>query len=188
MDDPARRADNPDPKWPVPLELIEWQPAFAQRGEKGAESGGRARCWDGIQMLRTSWPAEAIELGVGSGISYGATSAALQCLPGVSASLLASLQRLALAGTPLQACLPGRAPARLLPIACRRQGHLRGLLAARVEADRVNQVSIAVGPGPLLLQLRRAVWAAVHGCGRASACLASRVPCFAPAALRACHL
>ncbi|KAL4420646.1 hypothetical protein ABPG75_010302 [Micractinium tetrahymenae] len=39
VDDPARKADNPSPKWPVPLELIEWQPAFAQRGAKGITEG-----------------------------------------------------------------------------------------------------------------------------------------------------
>ena len=32
VDDPGRLADNPSPKWEVPLELIEWQPAYAQRG------------------------------------------------------------------------------------------------------------------------------------------------------------
>lgn len=32
VDDPGRLADNPHPKWEVPLELIEWQPAYTQRG------------------------------------------------------------------------------------------------------------------------------------------------------------
>ena len=30
IDDPARRADNPSPKAPVPYELIEWQCAYHQ--------------------------------------------------------------------------------------------------------------------------------------------------------------
>ncbi len=31
-DDPERLKHNPRPKWDVPVELIEWQPAFAQKG------------------------------------------------------------------------------------------------------------------------------------------------------------
>ena len=36
VDDPSRLADNPNPKWEVPLELIEWQPAYAQQGASPA--------------------------------------------------------------------------------------------------------------------------------------------------------
>ena len=31
-DDPERLKHNPHPKWDVPVELIEWQPAYAQKG------------------------------------------------------------------------------------------------------------------------------------------------------------
>jgi len=30
--DPARLKTNPRPKWPVPEEVIEWQPSYVQRG------------------------------------------------------------------------------------------------------------------------------------------------------------
>ncbi len=30
VDDPDRRAYNTNPKWPVPLEFIEWQPSYTQ--------------------------------------------------------------------------------------------------------------------------------------------------------------
>jgi hypothetical protein len=32
VDHPERRRDNPNPKWAVPVQLIEFQPAYAQRG------------------------------------------------------------------------------------------------------------------------------------------------------------
>ena len=48
VDDPARKKDNPNPKWPVPVELIEWQSAYAQKGgSRGlgwASRGGSAAC------------------------------------------------------------------------------------------------------------------------------------------------
>lgn len=37
--DPARRKENPNPKWAVPQQLIEFQPAFAQLGAVGAAEG-----------------------------------------------------------------------------------------------------------------------------------------------------
>ena len=42
VDDPDRLADNPHPKWAVPHELIEWQPAYAQQG---AITACILRCW-----------------------------------------------------------------------------------------------------------------------------------------------
>ena len=30
--DPARLKTNPRPKWPVPEEVIEWQPSYVQKG------------------------------------------------------------------------------------------------------------------------------------------------------------
>lgn len=35
-DDPARKQDNPNPQWDVPLQLIEFQPAYVQRGARPA--------------------------------------------------------------------------------------------------------------------------------------------------------
>jgi hypothetical protein len=32
INDPDRQLVNPNPKWPVPIELIEWQPAYTQKG------------------------------------------------------------------------------------------------------------------------------------------------------------
>lgn len=37
---PERFKDNPNPKWEVPQELIEWQPAYHQKGAIGV-SGAR---------------------------------------------------------------------------------------------------------------------------------------------------
>ena len=31
VDDPVRRETNPNPKWPVPFEVIEWQPSYTQK-------------------------------------------------------------------------------------------------------------------------------------------------------------
>lgn len=60
VDDPARKQHNPNPKWPVPVELIEWQPVYHQRGAKGGCEGlapqgqacrrwkrGACACWRG---------------------------------------------------------------------------------------------------------------------------------------------
>ncbi|KAL4545149.1 hypothetical protein Ndes2526B_g02263 [Nannochloris sp. 'desiccata'] len=48
--DPARKRDakgelNPNPKWDVPFELIEWQPAFAQLGAIGEGEGNWQEDW-----------------------------------------------------------------------------------------------------------------------------------------------
>lgn len=43
--DPARRADNPKPKWAVPQQLIEFQPAYTQRGATGAGEGAWQPDW-----------------------------------------------------------------------------------------------------------------------------------------------
>lgn len=32
VDDPERAATNPNPKWEVPIEVIEWQPSYVQKG------------------------------------------------------------------------------------------------------------------------------------------------------------
>jgi len=44
-EDPARIADNPNPKWSVPQQLIEFQPAYAQRGARGAGEGSWQPDW-----------------------------------------------------------------------------------------------------------------------------------------------
>lgn len=43
--DPTRLLDNPHPKWDVPKELIEWQPAYAQRGAEGKSEGAWQPTW-----------------------------------------------------------------------------------------------------------------------------------------------
>lgn len=48
--DPARKRDakgelNPNPKWDVPFELIEWQPAYAQLGAIGEGGGAWQEDW-----------------------------------------------------------------------------------------------------------------------------------------------
>lgn len=45
MDDPTRLKDNPNPKWDVPLHLIEWQPAYAQQGAVGKSGGVWQPTW-----------------------------------------------------------------------------------------------------------------------------------------------
>lgn len=37
--DESRKKDNPNPKWDVPRQLIEWQPAYTQRGASGGGGG-----------------------------------------------------------------------------------------------------------------------------------------------------
>ena len=44
-EDPARRQDNPNPLADVPVQLIEFQPAFVQRGARGAAEGTWQRTW-----------------------------------------------------------------------------------------------------------------------------------------------
>ena len=45
VSDPARNLTNPNPKWPVPIEVIEWQPSYAQRGALGASGGHWSPAW-----------------------------------------------------------------------------------------------------------------------------------------------
>lgn len=42
VDHAERKKANPNPKWPVPYELIEWQPVYHQRGAVGEQPGGDA--------------------------------------------------------------------------------------------------------------------------------------------------
>ena len=43
--DPSRLKDNPNPKWDVPWDLIEWQPAYAQHGALGHSEGAWQPTW-----------------------------------------------------------------------------------------------------------------------------------------------
>jgi hypothetical protein len=43
VDDPERLKTNPHPKWPVPEEVIEWQPSYVQRGETQTSFGSSNR-------------------------------------------------------------------------------------------------------------------------------------------------
>eukprot|EP00775_Hariotina_reticulata_P009277 gene9277-9442_t len=45
VDDPARYKNNPHPKWQVPLDMIEWQPVFHQRGATGVSGGHWSADW-----------------------------------------------------------------------------------------------------------------------------------------------
>ncbi|GLI71785.1 hypothetical protein VaNZ11_017130, partial [Volvox africanus] len=51
VDDPARRKHNRSPKWPVPQELIEWQPVFHQSDAVGIGGGSWSANW---QLTRSS--------------------------------------------------------------------------------------------------------------------------------------
>lgn len=51
ISDPERRATNPNPKWPVPIEVIEWQPSYVQKGAVGLDAGQWAPDW---QVARTT--------------------------------------------------------------------------------------------------------------------------------------
>ncbi|KAK9807648.1 hypothetical protein WJX72_005276 [[Myrmecia] bisecta] len=45
VNEPERLATNPRPKWPVPFELIEWQPAYTQQGALGLSGGEWSANW-----------------------------------------------------------------------------------------------------------------------------------------------
>lgn len=45
VDDPARREVNPNPKWEVPIELIEWQCSYTQKGAVGLSGGYWSEDW-----------------------------------------------------------------------------------------------------------------------------------------------
>lgn len=47
VDDPERLKTNPRPKWPVPEEVIEWQPSYVQRGEPVVWRSCLSMCFDG---------------------------------------------------------------------------------------------------------------------------------------------
>eukprot|EP00879_Flechtneria_rotunda_P005819 GHRR01006123.1.p1 GENE.GHRR01006123.1~~GHRR01006123.1.p1 ORF type:complete len:1000 (+),score=452.54 GHRR01006123.1:320-3001(+) len=44
-DDPARYGNNPNPKWEVPLDVIEWQPVYHQEGATGVSGGAWSANW-----------------------------------------------------------------------------------------------------------------------------------------------
>eukprot|EP00873_Tetraselmis_striata_P043207 jgi/Tetstr1/463471/TSEL_008363.t1 len=52
VDDPARLENNSNPKWPVPCEVIEWQPAYAQRGAVGISGGKWSANWQVTQSTK----------------------------------------------------------------------------------------------------------------------------------------
>ena len=39
VEDPVRKETNPNPKWEVPFELIEWQASYTQKGAEGLTGG-----------------------------------------------------------------------------------------------------------------------------------------------------
>lgn len=46
VDDPLRYKHNQKPQWPVPVQLIELQPAWAQRGAMGVTEGAWSGAWE----------------------------------------------------------------------------------------------------------------------------------------------
>ena len=54
VEDRARAATNPDPKWAVPAEAIEWQPSYAQAGALGASGGHWAPAWSSTKSSKVA--------------------------------------------------------------------------------------------------------------------------------------
>ena len=52
VDDPARKKTNSAPKWEVPIHVIEWQPAFAQKGATGVKGGEWQAKWEQTEVWR----------------------------------------------------------------------------------------------------------------------------------------
>ena len=46
VEDPVRKETNPNPKWEVPFELIEWQAAYTQKGAEGISGGAWSADWE----------------------------------------------------------------------------------------------------------------------------------------------
>ena len=51
VDDPKRKPDNPNPQWPVPEDVIEWQPVYHQAGAVGLDAGSWS---DNYQVTQSS--------------------------------------------------------------------------------------------------------------------------------------
>ena len=45
VDHPERKETNPNPKWEVPFELIEWQCSYTQKGAEGMSGGAWSEDW-----------------------------------------------------------------------------------------------------------------------------------------------
>eukprot|EP01026_Neomeris_dumetosa_P074932 TRINITY_DN7848_c0_g1_i2.p1 TRINITY_DN7848_c0_g1~~TRINITY_DN7848_c0_g1_i2.p1 ORF type:complete len:611 (-),score=61.69 TRINITY_DN7848_c0_g1_i2:538-2370(-) len=54
-DDPERKKHNSHPKWPVPVELIEWQPAIVQKGAIGASGGEWQPTWETTESSKIAY-------------------------------------------------------------------------------------------------------------------------------------
>ena len=52
VEDPARREVNPNPKWEVPIELIEWQCSYTQRGAQGMSGGMWSNDWEKTESTK----------------------------------------------------------------------------------------------------------------------------------------
>eukprot|EP00892_Ulva_mutabilis_P003989 jgi/Ulvmu1/1962/UM012_0123.1 len=55
VDDPARRAFNSNPRAPVPIDLIELQPVFHQRGAQGSSGGGWQPQWEATRSTKCDY-------------------------------------------------------------------------------------------------------------------------------------
>ncbi len=81
VDDPQRLKDNVEPQWPVPQQLIELQPAWAQRGAMGNTEGAWSGGWEQavaskVQRLLQDLEACGCIAAVGESRPYSATQLA----------------------------------------------------------------------------------------------------------------
>jgi hypothetical protein len=60
VEDPSRKAHNDNPKWAVPRELIEWQPAYAGVGAEGHRGGTWTDDWRSTDSSKVTWLLERL--------------------------------------------------------------------------------------------------------------------------------
>lgn len=60
VDDPSRKHFNDNPKWPVPHELIEWQPAYVGFGAEGHRGGHWSVDWRSTDSSKVTWLIERL--------------------------------------------------------------------------------------------------------------------------------
>lgn len=62
VEDPGRRDFNDNPKWAVPHELIEWQPAFVGFDAQGHRGGHWSADWRSTHSSKVTWLIERLRL------------------------------------------------------------------------------------------------------------------------------
>eukprot|EP00884_Botryococcus_braunii_P005336 jgi/Botrbrau1/14803/Bobra.0370s0001.1 len=55
VEDPERLQHNPQPKWDVPHELIEWQPSYTQKGAKSVSGGEWSDAWQVTKSSKVAY-------------------------------------------------------------------------------------------------------------------------------------